>query len=128
MTLPEAIDVAPGRRAREGEFVGRGAYDRAVSLVQSEQGIGLAAGEEGVRVQGVAEGGGEGTREFVEGMREVGVNHFGQEKDDDLLLHTSGDQNTRSPQQRNTILTRTIFASCLERRRIQSHKPPSSSS
>ena len=81
---PEAVDVPPRSGAREGEFIRGGAHDGAVFLVEGEEGVGLAATEEIVRVEGVGPGGGGGARELVEGMCKVGIEDFGQEKDEDL--------------------------------------------
>ena len=48
MSLSETINVFPGACGAEGEFIGGRPHDEAVSFVELEQGVGLAAAQEPV--------------------------------------------------------------------------------
>ena len=50
VALTEAVNVAPGGSSAKGEFVGGGSDDGTILVVEAEEMVGLAAGEEPIAV------------------------------------------------------------------------------
>lgn len=79
MALSETVNVFPGTGGVEGKFVGGRPHHWAVSFVQAEHGVGLAAAQEAVRVRDVAPGGEGWAGEAIERVLDM----FPEEYDDD---------------------------------------------
>ena len=78
MALSETVNIFPGTGGVEGKFVGGRPHHWAVSFVQAEQGVGLAAAQEAVRVRDVALGGEGWAGEAIERVLDM----FPEEYDD----------------------------------------------
>ena len=84
VALTEAVNVAPGGSSDKGEFVGGGSDDGAILVVEAEEMVGLAAGEEPIAVGDVTPRSEEGARESVEGVADMGAVDDGGEGEEDL--------------------------------------------